>query len=165
MTTELDEATVKLLPLAELVCRLEQQRGLTPVLVCPTRVVLADAFYVGLCEAVIAESGRAVRLDLLPGHLLAPFGNRFADLVPRRPNAAWLPVPLAARLAKSTRRLSIHRLTKQLPDQASLEATATVARPNGRLRDLVIGLAGPTDQIPSFAEPVRFDLQLTGQAA
>ena len=55
-------------PLADIVCELEQKRGVTPVLVSNDRVVLSDEFYVGLCAAVAKRSGRAVRMDLLTGH-------------------------------------------------------------------------------------------------
>lgn len=160
-----DHAAAPLAPLAELICRLEQQRCLTPVLVCPPQVVLADAFYVRLCQAAIEESGRNVRLDLLPNHWLAPLGDWWKPHHAGSTATAWLPVAVAGPLIRPTRKLAINRLAKQLPPQASIEATATVARPSGQLRDLVIGLAGAADQLPSFAEPVRFDLGLMGYAA
>jgi hypothetical protein len=52
-----------------------------------------------------------------------------------------------------------------LPSGSRIESTVAVARPGGSLRELVIGLAGPNDELPSFAEEVIFEIGLTRQAA
>jgi hypothetical protein len=151
-------------PLADIVCELEQKRGVTPVLVSDDRVVLADDFYVGLCDAVAKRSGRAVRLDLLPGHRLAP-GGRVYRSVAGQSIGPWLPASIATAIFGPLRRRAIKRLSNRLPAGSRIESTAAVARPGGSLRELVIGVAGPADELPSFAEEVVFDVGLGRRAA
>lgn len=151
-------------PLANIVCELEQKRGVTPVLVSDLRVVLADDFYVGLCEAVAKRSGRSVRLDLLPGHQLAPGGRVYRAIVGQS-IGPWLPASIASAIFGPLRRQAIKRLSSRLPSGSRIESTVAVARPGGSLRELVIGLAGPSDELPSFAEEVVFDIGLVKRAA
>jgi len=147
-------------PLADIICDLEQRRSVTPVLVTDPRLVLADEFYVRLCEAVVQRVGRPVRLDLLPGHRLSLWGP--ASLLNVGP---WLPAPLASAIFSPMRKAALKRLAKRLPGRARIESTVAVARPGGSLRELVIGLAGPNDQLPSFAEEVVLDVGLVRSAA
>ncbi|HBJ38810.1 MAG TPA: hypothetical protein DDZ51_29495 [Planctomycetaceae bacterium] len=151
-------------PLADIVCELEQKRGVTPVLVSDDRVVLADDFYVGLCLAVSKRSGRSVRLDILPGHRLSPTG-RVYRCVAGQAIGPWLPAAMASVIFAPLRRRAICRLSRHLPTGSRIESTVAVSRPGGSLRELVIGLAGPTDELPSFAEEVFFDMGLARQAA
>jgi hypothetical protein len=143
-------------PLANIVCQLELQRGMTPVLVSDPRIVLADAFYVELCKAVSEKSGRPVRLDFLPGHQLAWSGTPRAASV----CGPWLPASIASMIFSPLRSRFLKRLGKKLPVRSRLEATVAVARPGGALRELVIGLAGPKDELPKFARPISLDLGL-----
>jgi hypothetical protein len=147
-------------PLADIICDLEQRRSVTPVLVTDPRLVLADDFYVQLCEAVAQRVGRPVRLDLLPGHRLSLWGT--VSLLNVGP---WLPAPIASAIFSPMRKMSLKRLAKRLPTRARIEYTVAVARPGGTLRELVIGLAGPHDQLPSFAEEVSLDVGLARNAA
>jgi hypothetical protein len=159
------ESTDDLLgPLADIVCELEQKRGVTPVLVSGDRVVLSDDFYVGLCAAVARRSGRAVRLDLLPGHRLSPNGRVYRSFAGQS-IGPWLPASIASTIFAPLRRQTIQRLARQLPAGSRIESTVAVARPGGSLRELVIGLAGPGDELPSFAEEVVFDVGLGRSAA
>jgi hypothetical protein len=151
-------------PLADIVCELEQNRGVTPVLVSNDRVVLADDFYVGLCAAVARRSGRSVRLDLLPGHRLSP-GGQVYRFVAGQSFGPWLPASVASTIFGPLRWQAIKRLSSRLPTGSRIESTVAVARPGGSLRELVIGLAGPTDELPSFAEEVFFDIGLGRRAA
>jgi len=151
-------------PLADIVCELEQQRGVTPVLVSDDRVVLSDDFYVGLCAAVAKRSGRSVRLDILPGHRLSPSGRVYRS-VAGQSVGPWLPAVVASAIFGPLRRRAIKRLSNRLPARSRIESTAAVARPGGSLRELVIGLAGPADELPSFAEEVVFDVGLGRRAA
>lgn len=151
-------------PLANIICELEQHRGVTPVLVSDARVVLADDFYVKLCEAVAKRSGRAVRLDLLPGHRLSTSGRVYRFVAGQR-IGPWLPASIASTIFGPLRRQAIKRLSSRLPSGSRIESTAAVARPGGSLRELVIGLAGPADELPSFAEEVAFEVGLKQQAA
>lgn len=154
------DATLPFLePLANIVCELELQRGMTPVLVSDPRIVLADAFYVELCKAVGEKSGRPVRLDFLPGHRLAWSGS---SLRPpgTSPWGPWLPASIASMIFSPLRNRFLKRLGKKLPVRSRLEATVAVARPGGTLRELVIGLAGPEDELPKFARPISLDVGL-----
>jgi len=152
-----------LAPLVQVLIDIESRRGMTPVLVSDRRLVLADAFYVGLCHALLERSGRGVRLDLLPGHRLAcstgilgPLGNWI--------RGPWLPATLAAAIFMPLRRLFCRRLAKQLPQRSRIESTVAVARPGGTLRELVIGLAGPGDELPPFAQEISLGTALGGHA-
>lgn len=164
MSFESASTEMSLGPLVELICRLEQQRGVTPVLVCGDRLVIADDFYVELCLMVSTRSGRAVRLDLLPGHRLAPTGRVYRSWAGQTVGP-WLPSPVASAIFGPLRRLTLKRLAKRLPPRARIESTVAVSRPGGSMKELVIGLAGPSDELPSFAEPVLLDVGLVRQAA
>ncbi len=164
MKTESASTDDLLGPLADIVCELEQNRGVTPVLVSDDRVVLADDFYVGLSAAVARRSGRAVRLDLLPGHRLSPRGRVYRSFAGQS-LGPWLPAAFASTIFAPLRRQAIRRLSRRLPAGSRIESTVAVARPGGRLRELVIGLAGPVDELPSFAEEVVLDIGLVRRAA
>lgn len=142
-------------PLVQVLCELESQRGVTPVLVVDPRLVLADEFYVALCQQLTARTDRPVRLEVLPGH-------RF-DVRGLRPGAwwsnPWLPAPVASTVWTPLRRRSIRRLAARLPARARVEPTLAVARPAGPLREMVVGLAGPRDELPRFAQEIIFGIE------
>src|SRR5690606_24727034 len=140
---------------------IESRRGMTPVLVIDHALVLADEFYIGLCNAVAQRAGRPVRLDLLPGHRLAPRWS-VAAAVTRLTGGPWLPPLLASAIFSPMRKLFLKRLTRRLPERARIESTAAVARPGGALRELVIGLAGPGDELPPFAQQIALGVELAG---
>lgn len=150
-----------LAPMAQLLCDIENRRGMTPVLVIDHVLVLADEFYVNLCRTLVAQADRAVRLDLLPGHRLAPRWSGIETLA-RWTGGPWLPPPVASAIFSPMRRNFLRRLARQLPDRARIEATAAVARPGGALRELVIGLAGPGDELPAFAQEIAVGVQCVG---
>lgn len=139
--------------LVQLLIQLADQRGVTPVLVIDRRWVLADEFYVSLCHQCTACTGRPVRFDLLPGHGLG--------IVDPSPRWWWrwlaaprLPVPLARVAAAPLRGASIRRLARRLAPRATVEPAVAVSRPGGPLRELVVGLAGPADELPRFAQEI-----------
>lgn len=148
-------------PMARLLCDIESRRGMTPVLVIDHALVLADEFYVNLCHTLVARTDRAVRLDLLPGHRLAP---RWAGIetLSRWAGGPWLPPSAASAIFSPMRKNFLKRLARQLPARARIEATAAVARPGGALRELVVGLAGPGDELPAFAQEIAVGVQSVG---
>jgi hypothetical protein len=147
-------------PLVSVLCDIEDRGGMTPVLVSDPRLVLADEFYVGLCTAVAERSGRPVRLDLLPGHRLACHAGAMTRLG-RWATAPWLPASAASAIFSPMRRRFIKRLAKRLPEQSRIESTAAVSRPGGPLRELVIGLAGPGDELPPFAQEISLGIDFS----
>lgn len=150
-----------LAPLVQVLIDIEGRRGMTPVLVSDRRLVLADAFYVGLCQALLERSGRGVRLDLLPGHRLGCM-SRVTGPLGKWASGPWLPATFAAAIFAPWRKLFCRRLAKQLPQRSRIESTAAVARPGGTLRELVIGLAGPGDELPPFAQEISLGTALGG---
>jgi len=136
-------------PLVRAVCELESQRGVTPVLVVDPRLVLADEFYVTLCRLLANRTGRSIRLEALPGHRFASNGRGSGWL-----SHPWVPAPLASPILAPLRRRALRRVAARLPGEARLEPTLAVARPAGMLRELVVGLAGPRDELPRFAQEI-----------
>lgn len=146
-------ADSRLEPLIQVLCELEGQRGVTPVLVVDPRLVLRDEFYISLCRQLIQRTGRHVRLDLLPDHRFACTrgGTGFWGRLLGTP---WLPAPLASMILAPLRKLTVRRVASRLPADARLESTVAVSRPGGVLRELVVGLAGPRDELPRFAQEI-----------
>lgn len=144
------ETMAELESLVAALCELESRQGVTPVLVSDPRLVLADDFYVTLCRCAAQQSGRRVRLDLLPGHRLAVIDS-VAGKIGRWFSQPWLPPPVASVLNILGRKRILRRLANRLPREARIEATVSVSRPGGPLRELVIGLAGSDDELPRFA--------------
>lgn len=153
--------TESLEPLVQVLIDIESRRGMTPVLVSDHRLVLADEFYVRLCQGLLQRSGRAVRLDLLPGHRLA-CGNALLGPLGKWIGGPWLPAALASAIFFPLRQLFFRRLASRLPERSRMESTAAVARPGGTLRELVIGLAGPNDELPPFAQEISLGTALGG---
>lgn len=144
-------------PLVQVLCEIEDRRGMTPVLVSDRRLVLADDFYIALCCAVRERTDRPVRLDLLPGHRLACRGLALG----RWAAGPWLPASAASAIFSPMRKIFLNRLAERLPERSRIESTAAVARPGGPLRELVIGLAGPGDELPPFAQEILLGIDLS----
>jgi hypothetical protein len=164
-----EDAPGPLGPLVEVVCEVEDRHGMTPVLVCDRRLVLADEFYIDLCQAVAARCGRMVRLDLLPGHPLGCRGLRTSLLGPLASaqlwQSPWLPPALASAIFFPMRKQFLKRLARRLPQRSRIESTAAVSRPGGPLRELVIGLAGPSDELPPFAQEIALGIEPAAEPA
>lgn len=120
-------------PLAELARVIAScgKRGVTPVIKCDASITLRDEFYVALCQAVRAESGCDVRLDLLPDHRLA--GN----------------------LRLLRRQSHIRRLNRRLEGTASATPTIALSRSRISPSEIIIGLAGPKDELPPYAKAIE----------
>jgi hypothetical protein len=119
-----------LLQLAKVIAACPAQ-GKTPVLICRRRLVLADEFYMALCESVCAQSGRRVRFDLLPRHRLDGF----------------LPFFRRAR--------HVRRLNTRLVDHGSVNTTIALSRNHSLDDEMTIGFAGINDELPSYAKPIE----------
>ncbi len=119
--------------------------GMTPVLVTSRKLSLTDGFYVALCQRLVAASARRVRLDLLPGHSLGWIAG----------DRTW-PWGLSA-LNHASRRRSVSRMMRRLPPHSSIVPTLALSRPGGPLRDVVVGLAGPSDDLPTYAQAIELD--------
>jgi len=107
------------------------KRGTTPVIVCGHSIVLKDEFYLALCRAVREKSGCSVRLDILPGHRLSGM------------------------LGVIRRRSHVQRLNKKLLGTATAGSTLALSRTNHPTSEIVIGLAGPKDELPSYAKSIE----------
>lgn len=107
------------------------KQGMTPVIVCGDRMTLEHDFYVALCDAVRSASGCGVHLDLLPSHRLPGFLSRFR------------------------RRYSVQRLARRLSGTGSASMTIALSRTNYPTSEIVIGFAGPKDELPSYAKAIE----------
>lgn len=105
--------------------------GATPVIVCGHSIVLMDEFYMALCRAVRSCSGCSVRLDILPGHQLS--GTIWA----------W------------RRKRHVKRLNKRLAGSATAGHTVALSRTKHPTSEIVIGLAGPKDELPSYSKSIE----------
>ncbi len=119
-------------PLSELASSITRwgDQGRTPVIVCGPLLKLADEFYVDLCQCIAVQSQRAVQLDVLPGHR---FAGRFA----------------------LTRNGQFRRLRRSIEASATARRSLALSRQGNRDEPLVIGLAGTSDHLPSFAMPIE----------
>ena len=120
-------------PLSELATVISTvgRQGLTPVIVCDSSITLADEFYVALCVAVRARSGRDVHLDLLPGHRLTGL------------------------LGLLRHQQHVRRLRRRLANAGSVMLTVALSRTAQPSNEIVIGFAGPKDELPSYAKPIE----------
>ena len=107
------------------------KRGTTPVIVCARSIILMDEFYLALCRAVHSRSGCSIRLDILPGHRLSGM------------------------LGIIRRRSHVQRLNKKLLGTATAGSTLALSRTNHPTSEIVIGLAGPKDELPSYAKSIE----------
>ncbi len=105
--------------------------GSTPVIVCGHSIVLMDEFYVALCRAVRSCSGCSVRLDILPGHRLS--------------GTVW----------SWWRKRRVKRLNIRLTGTATAGRTVALSRTKHPTSEIVIGLAGPKDELPSYAKSIE----------
>lgn len=120
--------------LAEQIVRLSDAHGSTPVLVLPTYLSLRQPFYESLARELADQTDRPIRFDWCRTHqgFTAAIGNRVAQ---------WR----AARVSRTLRRVA----------DAAVVLTASIARPGGRHRDLVIGLCDDRLPLPPWTTPIR----------
>ena len=120
--------------LAEQILRLSDEHGSTPVLVLPVHLTLRRPFYESLARELSRHTDRPIRFDWC--HADAGW-------------TAWI-----------TRRLAqwhATHLTQALRQaaNAALVLTASIARPGGPRRDLVIGVCDERLPLPPWTTPIR----------
>lgn len=132
------EASLDLL--ASQLIRLSQQRGLTPVIVTPPYLALRQRFFVELVGAIRARTARPIRIDWcrpVPS-VLSLFGDSLAG---------W-------RVASTNRALATIGPSVE-GKAATMQITATIGRPGGLQRDLVIGWCTNTQPLPAWTTAIE----------
>jgi hypothetical protein len=125
-------------PIALELVRLSERRALTPVLVTPSYLELRPVFLVELARALVAKTERAIRIDWC-----------------RQVPSVW---SLIADQTARYRAKSFNRALQQVAadhiDRVSLQITASIARPGGTDRKLVIGWCSEAFELPTWTVPV-----------
>ncbi len=120
--------------LAACILRLSNEQASTPVLVLPVYLSLRDPFFVALASELARSTDRAIRFDWCRpgGGFISSFTARWARF-------------------RSTR---LTRALSRVAD-ACVVVTATIGRPGGPARDLVIGLCDETLELPTWTTAIR----------
>ncbi len=134
MTVRCESVDSPLRELADRIVRLSDEQASTPVLVLPTYLSLREPFFVELAGQLKMITGRPIRFDCCRPRtgVLSALTSRVSRL----------------RFARMSRRLS------QFAD-AAIVLTASIARPGGSRRDLVVGLCDETLHLPSWTTAIR----------
>jgi hypothetical protein len=120
--------------IADEIIRLSQRRGSTPVLVTPNYISLRPRFFLELVDTLACKSDQSIRIDWyrpMPG-LFTLVGDRIAR----------------ARAGHINR--SLDAIMAGRPLSASIQITASIARPGGPNRNLVIGLCDHRLILPTW---------------
>ncbi len=120
--------------LAATVLTLSHEQGSTPVLVLPVYLSLRDPFFVALARELARTTDRSIRFDWC------------------RPS-----IGIASSFTNRVARYRCSRLTKGLAKfaDACMVVTATIGRPGGQNRDLVVGLCDENLELPSWTTAIR----------
>jgi hypothetical protein len=132
-------------PIAREIVRLSEQRALTPVIVTPRYLSLRPIFLLELSGALAAHTDRVIRIDWC-----------------RRVPTAWSLIGdyLARQQARAINR-ELWQRWKHREKGVTLQITASIARPGGAQRQLVIGWCSDDFRLPSWTIPIR----LSGEPA
>lgn len=130
--------------LAESIIVLNEKRGATPVIVTPRFLSLRREFFLRLIESLGEVTSRPVRFDWYrsPPGLMGKLDHHLACRKTKRMNRDF------------------ERMT-DYPNQVSIQMTATVSRPGGAYRELVVGVSDERLELPPWAAAIR----LTGHRA
>jgi hypothetical protein len=125
--------------LAQTVVRLSDQRASTPVLVTPRYLSLRKPFFIELVRTLSQLSNRPIRVDWYR----------------RVPSVISLGSDAAARLWLSGINRTIASIAP--PDQpiGMMQITATISRPGGIFRDLVVGWCDDQLPLPAWATAIH----------
>lgn len=129
----------QLKPIAVEMVRLCDQRARTPVIVTPKYLALRSVFLVELCDALLQHADRSVRIDWC-----RPV-----------PSARTLLSDQLARVEARAINRRLGRLSKQRAQDVHLQITATIARPGGANRQLVVGWCGDDFKLPPWASAIE----------
>ncbi|MEM9587428.1 MAG: hypothetical protein AAGA03_09105 [Planctomycetota bacterium] len=126
-----------LMPFASELVRLADAQQITPVLVTPSYLRLQPPFFVALAESIWRTSMRPAQIDwaVQGDSLLAGWSQ-------------W-----------NTQRLvdRVNRLLSQI-DRGQISLTETIGRPQNESTSLVVGLADPGIELPTWATAIPFGL-------
>jgi len=125
--------------LADEIIRLSEQRTSTPVLVTSSYLSLRQRFLLELVGALANRTPRSLRIDWyrrIPGYF-SLIGDRLA----------------LAQTARNNRALD--SLMSGHEPKPVIQITASIGRPGGAGRDLVIGLCDENLELPPWTTPIR----------
>ena len=133
-------------PLAELaqtIVRLSDHHGSTPVLVTPGYLSLQPPFFAALASEICGRTGRSVRFDW---HRRG--GGPAAVL------ADWWAQWNVARINRTLRAVALADGAEP-PMRCEIALTATIGRPGGIHRHLVIGWCDEGSELPGWVTPIQ----------
>jgi hypothetical protein len=110
-------------------------------------LTLRPVFLIELCDAVARESGRVVRIDWC--RPVPAITSLLSDFV--------------ARLQAGSINRQLQRAGAERGWQASLQITASISRPGGIQRQLVIGWTGDKMPLPTWTVPIQLCSEPAGQ--
>lgn len=133
--------------LASEMLRVHDWAGSTPVILVPRQFVLRPPFFAALAGALLARTSRRIRFDWCrpDTDLLSRLGDLSVRLQVARLNRLLL------RIAEP--RCTADTDPRQRP-LARVEISATIGRPGGSRRDLVIGVCAEGRELPPWTTPI-----------
>jgi hypothetical protein len=129
--------------LAEEIIRLSQRRASTPVLVTPKYLSLRKRFFLELIGTLAANTERSMRIDWY-----RPMPGNFSLV------GDWI---AAARVSITNRAIASMMAGKASGNSCicRIQVTASIGRPGGISRELVIGLCDERLELPPWASAIR----------
>ncbi len=124
---------------ADEIIRLSQRHASTPVMVTDRRVSLRDEFFAELVAALTEKTNRSIRFDWCQ-RMSGPLDflcNRLAR----------------SRSVRLNRRLAALMIDRD--QTARIELTASIGRPGGIERDLIIGLCNNVIELPPWTTAIH----------
>ncbi len=149
--------TADLRGLAETIVRLSDEHGSTPVIVMPRHLSLRTPFFVELAKELGQRLSGSQATEKLDNEANA--NDKSGVDLERQIRFDWCLTP--QRLFASTRaklaKFQSARLTMHLAQStgATVEVTASIARPGGQRRDLVVGLCDDALELPPWTTAIR----------
>jgi hypothetical protein len=126
-------------PLANVIVWLSEQRGVTPVIVTPKYLTLRPIFLVELAKSLHQQVDRSIRIDW---YRHVPTGWSLVG-------DQW------ARWQAQHINRSLRRAFREDDRQVTLQITASIARPGGVNRELVIGWCDELSLLPAWTRPIQ----------
>lgn len=126
-------------PIAREIVRLSEERALTPVIVTPPYLSLRAIFLVELSRAIAEHTDRPLRIDWCR----------------RVPKATSLIGDVVAQLQARAINRKLLQAANHPRSAATLQITASIARPGGPHRHLVIGWCCEDSQLPAWTVPIE----------
>ncbi|MCP4892016.1 MAG: hypothetical protein P1U77_10975 [Rubripirellula sp.] len=121
--------------------RLSEQRGSTPVLITPSHLTLRNKFFVELVKSLSTITNRPIRIDWY--RPVPSVASVVTDLL-----AKW-------RVVNTNR--SIGSVAGPTQPLGMMQITASLGRPGGIHRDLVVGWCNAPLPLPPWATPIELN--------